>query len=732
MATDSPMMVAFDQALPADVDRTQLLGGKGANLAEMTRVLSLHVPPGFTITTHVCRRFLQEGWPAELDGALAEHLERLGQRLGRQLGSPTAPLLVAVRSGAPVSMPGMMDTLLNVGITPAVRNALAAAYTPAFAADTWLRFCRRYAEIVLDVPRPEVADVAIHDGTPEGILLAAQRLWSLAAAYGGIPEAPLDQVRGAVVAVFRSWQSARARAFRRRESLPEFPGTAVTIQAMVFGNLGRRAGTGVAFTRNPVTGDPGPYGDYLIGAQGEDVVAGTHAVAGLDALRQSVPAAYDELLEVLDRLERHYRDMCDVEFTVSDGTLYILQARIGRRSPLAALRIAVAMAEDPEFPLTREEAVARTDVSTLQQLSSRRSVRADASRLARGLAASPGIGVGVLCCDPDRAADMISRGFAVVLARQETSPADIHGMIGAAGLITTLGGVASHAAVVARSWALPAVTSLEHTTVLAAGIETENGFVAAGELVTVDGSSGAVYLGDQRTGDASEHADVAIIRSWASELGVEPGSMITASGRAHRSAEVPLFILARVVQLKGLCTVERAATALDAAEFHIAQLIAANDALFQVTPRGIMLTPDGRSWVSKTLHEERAATDVAEMERSYAHFVDLNQRFKQIVSDWQMAAAGETDSSGWDAVVESVSQVQSRLQPILERNSTLVPRLGSYARRFAAALDAMRSGERSMLAAPLKESYHTVWFEYHEELMALCGRDRASEERQAP
>jgi pyruvate,orthophosphate dikinase len=276
------------------------------------------------------------------------------------------------------------------------------------------------------------------------------------------------------------------------------------------------------------------------------------------------------------------------------------------------------------------------------------------------------------------------------------------------------------------------VTSLENTTVLMAGIETENGFVAAGELVTVDGSAGAVYLGDQRTSNAAEHADIAIMRSWTAALGVEPGSVLTASGSARRAAEVSPFILARVVQLKGLCTVARVAAALDAAEFHIEQLIAANDSLFQVTPRGIMLTPDGRSLVSKKLHEERNATDSAEVERSYSRFVGLNQRFKQIVSDWQMAAGGETDGIGWDAVVESVSQVQSRLQLILEHNSTLVPRLGSYTRRFAAALDAMRSGDRSMLAAPLQDSYHTVWFEYHEELMALCGRDRVSEERRAP
>ena len=723
------MVVAFDQPLPAGVDPTQLLGGKGASLAEMTRVLGLRVPPGFTITTNVCRRFLEEGWPADLDGALEAHLVRLGQRMGRRLGSPTAPLLVSVRSGAPASMPGMMDTLLNVGITTDVRNALAAEHTQEFAADTWLRFCRMYAEIVLGVPGPEVSNAAAHSGTLESVLLAAERIQSLATAHGGIPEDPRDQVRGAVAAVFQSWQSERARVFRRRESIPESLGTAVTIQAMVFGNLGLRSGTGVAFTRNPATGNPAPYGDYLSGVQGEDAVAGAHAVSDLGALRESVPAAYDELLEVLDRLERHYRDMCDVEFTVSDSTLYILQTRTGRRSPLAAVRIAVAMAADPEFPLTREEAVARIDVSTLEQLSLMHSVRADAPRLAQGLAASPGIGVGVLCCDPDRAADMINRGIAVILARESTSPADIHGMIGAAGLITTLGGVASHAAVIARSWAIPAVTSLESTTVFAAGIETGSGFIGEGELVTVDGSSGAVYLGAQRTGDASEHADAPIIRAWAAELGANPVSGTTATAGARRSARITPFELARVIQLKGLCTVERASVTLDTAELHIEELIAASDGRFHDTPRGIMLTPEGRSWVLEMLHEERGGADVAEAERSYSRFAGLNQKFKQIVTEWQMASGGETDSIGWDAVVESVSQVQSGLQPILERNAALVPRLGSYARRFAVALDAMRLGDRSMLASPLKDSYHTVWFEYHEELIALCGRDRAKEEQ---
>ncbi|MHB8577117.1 MAG: PEP/pyruvate-binding domain-containing protein, partial [Dehalococcoidia bacterium] len=409
----APDIVAFDEPLAAAFDATALLGGKGAGLAEMTRRLGLPVPPGFTITTAVCRRYLASGWPEGLSERIEAGLDRIAERTGRRFGDPTAPLLVSVRSGAPVSMPGMLDTVLNVGMTPNVRERLAMeSRNPVFAADTWLRFCRMYAETVLGLPGGELAGAAACDGTATGKLAAAERIRRLAAARArpGIPEEPEVQLRGAVAAVFRSWNSDRARVFRAREGVTEDLGTAVTVQAMVFGNLDDRSGTGVVFTRNPATGDSEPLGDYLEGAQGEDVVAGTHAVGGLDALLQQLPGVYAELLEVLRKLERDCRDLCDVEFTVSAGRLYILQTRVGRRSPLAAVRIAVAMAEEPGFPLTKAEAVARIDDDTLRQLAAAGRMDPAATPVARGLPASPGVGVGVLCCDPDRAVELSESG----------------------------------------------------------------------------------------------------------------------------------------------------------------------------------------------------------------------------------------------------------------------------------------------------------------------------------
>lgn len=720
---------AFDDALPRDISPERLLGGKGASLAEMTSALELPVPPGFVITTDVCRQFREGGWPPGLDSALEEHLARLGERMGRRLGDPERPLLVSVRSGAPVSMPGMMDTLLNVGMTPEVRDRLAQTTGSArFAADTWLRFCRMYAEIVCGVAAGELGEAAANDGSAQGMLDAAARVRALAAPAGGIPDAPIDQVRAAASAVFRSWDSERARVFRARESISEDLGTAVTIQAMVFGNLDDRSGTGVVFTRDPATGAPGPFGDYLARAQGEDVVAGTHAVGGLDALRGQLPGVYAELLEVLDRLERHYRDMCDVEFTVSEGRLYILQTRIGRRSPLAAVRIAVAMAEDPAFPLTREEAVARVDTNVLQQLAALRTIAPGSRALASGLAASPGVAAGVLCCDPDRAADLAARGIAVVLAREETSPSDVHGMVGAAALVTTLGGVASHAAVVARSWAIPAVTSLAGTHVRATGLEIAGTFLAEGEVVTVDGTAGALYAGDCVADGTSDVPEVRTLRLWAGQLGVEAGPPVEPA-EPGRDADVTLLELARTVQLKGLCTPERAAAALSAALHRIEQLVDGNRELFRATPRGMMLTPGGRSWVTEQLQAERAALDGAVMAASYSRFMDLNHTFKALVSEWQLAQSSEPGEAEWQAVVDRVGAVHAEFEPLLQGVCAEVPRLRTYRPRFGAALEAMRAGDRTMLAAPLKDSYHTAWFEYHEELITLCGRDRAADER---
>lgn len=724
-----PDVVAFEDRLDEGVDRTALLGGKGAGLVEMTQEMGLPVPPGFVITTRVCQQYLASGWPRDLTGRILAQVERLGARVGRRFGDPERPLLVSVRSGAPVSMPGMMDTLLNVGMTPAIRERLAEETgNPRFAADTWLRFNRMYAELVLGVEEAAITAAAQPDDSVEGLLAAAERVRELAAVRGGVPEAPIEQLRGAVEAVFRSWNSERARVFRARENVPEELGTAVTVQAMVFGNLSERSGTGVVFTRNPTTGDPEPFGDYLPRAQGEDVVAGSHAVHGLEALRQSLPAVYDELLGVLDRLERHYRDMCDVEFTVSDGRLYVLQTRIGRRSPLAAVRIAVAMAEDPAFPVSKAEAVARVDQETLHKLTAIGHVDPDAKAIARGLAASPGIGVGELCCDADRAADLAAKGVAVVLARQETSPADVHGMIVAAGLVTTLGGVASHAAVVARSWAIPAITSLEGAQVSDSGLRVGDVEIREGETVTVDGTHGALYRGGVRRDGSVDVAEARLLREWAAELGVEPGTMAIAPAEAVAAREVSLFELARMVQLKGLCTTERLAAACSTKVARVEAMIGEHPSLFRETARGFALTPEGRTWVLEQLEEERGALNRDVVERCYQGFLELNERFKRLVSEWQAASAGGHSEDDWQRLVHSTEALHRDLRPLVDEVASEVHRLATYGVLFDRALSAMREGDTSMLASPLKDSYHTAWFEFHEELLTVSGRDRAVEE----
>lgn len=724
MTMEFPAVHAFEDALPGIDDPAQLLGGKAAGLATMVRDLGLPVPPGFVVTTRVCHEFLAGGWPSELDGLLLQHLERLAGQTGRRFGDAERPLLVSVRSGAPVSMPGMMDTLLNVGMTPAIRERLAEeSNNPVFAADTWLRFNRMYAEIVLELPREELQHAAANDGTADSLLAAATRIRALAARSGGIPEEPFAQLTGAVQAVFRSWNSERAIVFRRKEGIADGLGTAATVQAMAFGNLDDRSGTGVAFTRDPATGDPTPCGDYLARAQGEDVVAGSHRVMGLDALAAQLPAVHNELLGVLSRLEHHYHDMCDVEFTVSSGRLYLLQTRVGRRSPLAAVRIAVAMAEDPTFPLSRAEAVARVHDETLRELAGLGRVSGTTAPFASGLAVSPGVACGALCCDSDRAAEWAAEGRSVILARPETSPADVHGMVASAGLVTTLGGMVSHAAVVARGWAIPAICSLTGATVEAQGIRTNDEFVAEGETVTIDGTAGTLYRGDCREDATLDLPDVRKLRAWALE-GVAP----TTAPSAEPASELTPFELLRALQLKGLCSIERLAAVLGCPEEIVSGLLEEHESFLKRTPRGFALTAEGRDWVQHQLAQECSRVR-AGLEAAWGQFLPLNQQLKAIVSEAQVSGINP-EHERWQWLVDSMRTLHASFRPVVAGAAGVAPRLRGYPRRFDAALAAIASGDQSMLASPLKDSYHTVWFEFHEELIALTGRNREEEERQ--
>jgi pyruvate,orthophosphate dikinase len=719
-------VVFLAEPLPPGVDAPRLLGGKAAGLVTMAQELGLPVPPAFTVSTGVCRRFLAGGWPPALDDEVRAALGRLEAATGRTFGGGERPLLVSVRSGAPVSMPGMMDTLLNVGMTPAVRDALAReSGDPRFAADTWLRFVRGFASIVLGVPEDEANHAAMHDATPAGLLAAAARVWALADRFGGIPEDPFAQVVEGIRAVFRSWECDRARVFREREGIDGGLGTAATVQAMVFGNLDDRSGTGVAFTRDPSTGARGAFGDYLARAQGEDVVAGTHAVSGLEALRAQMPDVYDELLRHLDRLERHYRDMCDVEFTVMAGRLYILQTRVGRRSPLAAVRIAVDMAEDPTFPLTRKEAVERVGAETLQALAKLGTVDPAAEPIGRGLAVSPGVGAGVLCCDAGRAAALAAQGASVVLARPETSPADVHGMVAASALATTTGGVVSHAAVVARGWAIPAVCSLQEAVVEEHALVVAGRRIAEGEVVTVDGTRGLVFAGDCRSDGGGDIPEVRILRQWAAELAESGSGNGAAIALVDGARTVDRFAVLRALGLKGLAAAERIAAVLGADVAQVdAELRAAVAAgLARETARGYAMLPAGRDAVLDWLAAERAGLDPAAIEAVFERFDALDREFKALVSTWQRAAPTAGDSA-WAQAVAGLADLHQRLGPVAAEAVGLVPRLAHYPARFEAALAALRAGDQTMLASPLKESYHTVWFELHEELIALSGRKR--------
>jgi len=494
-------------------DRTQsdLLGGKGANLAEMAKI-GLPVPPGFTITTQACREFLLNGKiPESLPGELESALTNLEKELGKEFGNPAKPLLVSVRSGAKFSMPGMMETVLNVGMTPDVTEAMGVqSGNPKFAWDCYRRFVDMYGRIVCDIPNEEFHKIAarvlsqfgaktIADLDVDGLKALTEGYIKETEAITGedFPTDPRVHLAKSVEAVFHSWNSERAQLYRQRERIPSDLGTAVNVQSMVFGNLDDQSGTGVAFTRDPATGESGSYGDYLIRAQGEDVVAGIRNTMTLADLAVEIPAIAAELDEVMAKLEKHYRDLCDIEFTVEKGKLWILQTRVGKRTAEAAFRIAVQLVDEGKISI--DEALIRVSGTQLVQLMFPQfDLRGSVNEIARGLAASPGAAVGAVVFDSNKAFDASKNGEKVILVRRETSPDDLVGMVAAQGILTSRGGKTSHAAVVARGMGKTAVCGTESITVdEAGGFFTVGGkSVYAGEVISIDGSTGAVYLGE--------------------------------------------------------------------------------------------------------------------------------------------------------------------------------------------------------------------------------------------
>jgi pyruvate, orthophosphate dikinase len=506
-----------------------VLGGKGAGLAHMTS-LGLPVPPGFTVSCQAGREFLAHGTiPPAAGEAIDAHLSALQAGMGRRLGDPTSPLLVSVRSGAPVSMPGMMDTVLNVGLNQRTVDALARETgDERFAWDCYQRFAEMYARVVRGVGAGEVEErlMDLEAGPDATGLQSVRALLALVEDHGAgaVPDDPCEQILEAIAAVFRSWNSPRARSYRRFRGIDDGLCTAATVQAMVFGNRGETSASGVAFTRDPSSGSPDAFGDVLFNAQGEDVVAGERDAEPVGAMAARLPAAFARLGSALRAIEADARDLSEVEFTVEEGTLWILQTRVGQRSGRAAVRVAVALVQ--EGVIAPEEAIDRITPAQLEAAASPGFSGEPNSRdiVGRGLAASPGAARGVVVFDASRAVELAGRGEDVVLVRPTTSPNDVAGFIAARGVVTGRGGRTSHAAVVARGMHRPAVCGVGEVTV---GADRRSAVVAGvtldeGERVSVDGDRGLLIRGDQALGAPADDAALRTLLSWCAQRRAVP------------------------------------------------------------------------------------------------------------------------------------------------------------------------------------------------------------------
>jgi pyruvate, orthophosphate dikinase len=675
-----------------DANDAALVGGKAANLGVMVRDLGLPVPPGFAISTEACRTYLAGGWPAGLEDEIRAGMGALETAIGRRFGDRADPLLLSVRSGAPVSMPGMMDTILNLGLTPETTGALAES-------------CRPRLEAMF---RQTVG--------------------------AEVPDDPWAQLRQGIEAVFRSWNGDRARAYRAQEGIADDLGTGVVVQAMVFGNRGPDSGTGVLFTRNPATGERAPYGDVLFDAQGEDVVAGTHATEPISVLDERMPAVARELRAHADRLERHYADMCDIEFTIEDGRLWLLQVRIGKRSPQAALRIAVDMAEDDAFPLTRAQAVERV-ATLLADPPLRATSRSSILRpLVTGLPASPGTASGEVATTPEAAVEAAAAGRPVILVRSETSPEDVHGMAKAAGILTAKGGLASHAAVVARGWGIPAVVGASTVQVGDRWVAIGDRRFRAGDTITIDGGSGEVFEG-AIPGATEPVPEAATLLAWARELGIsagaEEGPESAPSVGAARPASVDNVI--RALGIKGFAMAQGAADAVLSSPRQVQPLLddLVVDGLAASVAGAYRLTDSGKSRAAELVAAEAAAWGPERAKAALDAFVALDQQMKEVVTAWQLKGPDvvndHADADYDRGVLDRLAALHRDATAFLEGHENRFGSLAIYRERLTRALDQAVNGDGRFVASPRVDSYHGVWFELHEDLIQLAGRTREDE-----
>ena len=515
-------------------DMKSLLGGKGANLAEMTRI-GLPVPPGFTITTEACKEYYRLGKefpPNMMEDALLA-LRVVEEKTGKSFGDKDNPLLVSVRSGAPISMPGMMDTILNLGLNDVTVEGLASLTgDERFALDCYRRFIQMFCNVVLGIDHAVFDTVMEKYKKRHGLIfdyeIPADGLRSVIAEYKGLvvkeagrefPQDVYEQLQMAIKAVFESWNNQRAIVYRKLNKIPDDLGTAVNVQAMAFGNMGSDSGTGVAFTRNPSTGERELYGEFLVNAQGEDVVAGIRTPTPISKLKDELPQVYEQFTQVCQTLESHYRDMQDIEFTVEKGKLYMLQTRSGKRTAAAAIKVAVDMVR--EGLITREEALLRVDANQINQLLHRQiDSKAELNVIAKGLPASPGAASGKVVFDADEAEKLGNEGERVILVRSETTPDDIHGIVKAQGVLTSRGGMTSHAAVVARGMGKPCVCGCEAIKIDPDGHEFTVGdmVVKKGDIISIDGATGNVILGEVPMIEPTLSEEFETLLKWADDV----------------------------------------------------------------------------------------------------------------------------------------------------------------------------------------------------------------------
>lgn len=672
----------------------------------MTSDLNLPVPPGFTITTDACREYLLGGWPAGLEEQLRSHLDQLESVMGRRLGDPADPLLVSVRSGAANSMPGMMDTILNLGLTPASVAGLARITDdPGFAKDCERRFAEMFRSTV---------------GVDQ------------------VPDNPWTQLRLAVEAVFRSWNSARAVAYREHEGIDHQLGTAVSIQAMVFGNRGEQSATGVMFTRNPATGERSAYGDVLFWAQGEDVVSGTSQTSPLHVLDERLPDLGDQLRTFAELLEHHHGDLCDIEFTIESGKLWMLQVRVGKRTPQAAVRIALDMAEDDRFPLTMAEAIERVQ-DHLRDLPSRTVERpAGIAPLTSGLGASPGVVSGEIAITAEDAARVASLGRPVVLVRPETSPADVHGMTHAAGILTATGGLVSHAAVVARGWGIPAVVGAHELIFGEDSIRVGDTALRVGETITIDGATGEVFAG-KVAGKSEIVPEALTLLRWAAELGIEisDDSRGSETGPDTSTSTISDDDVIGVIAVKGFVSADSVAKATMADPVRAAAILdrLTTNGLTEAAGPMLRLTDAGNAAAARILAEEQTTLGDDVTHVALDSFQPLDHRAKTIITRWQLVEEANgvrvpndhTDPKYDEAVINDLSTLTDDVAVWIGPLIIDLPRLQRYLVRLGTAIEHIGNDDHRYFASPIVDSFHSVWFEIHEDLIRLAGSTRAEE-----